>query len=220
MAMRALSALLLVLAATVAVSACSGPGPAVHGQPRPAPVTSPHAVGCDQIIAQVSAPGGKVVLGVLAVPPARVEAGAPTGTLPWAYFSKWGIAIRAGSPAVLITVPEAWRHRAAIGWGNSASGVNSLRLLSCPRQMGAWNVYAGGFFLRSASGCVPLVVEIGRQAATLSFTIGSANCASAMAGRSGAGQIAAVRGGSQRIYWPGPAAAMSSRMRAGGKCCS
>jgi hypothetical protein len=37
----------------------------------------------------------------------------------------------------------------------------------------------GAFFLRSASGCVPLVVEIGRQTATLSFAIGSANCGSA-----------------------------------------
>jgi len=179
MAMRARSALLPVLAATVAVSACSGPGPAVHGKPRPAPAVSSHAVGCDQIIQQVSAPGGKVVLGVLAVPPTHVEAGAPTGTLPWAYFSKWGIAIRAGSPAVLITVPQAWRHRAAIGWGNDVGGVNSLRLLSCPRQTGAWNVYAGGFFLRSVSGCVPLVVEIGRQTVTLSFVIGSATCGSA-----------------------------------------
>lgn len=179
MAMRALSALLSVLAATVAVSACGGPGPAVHGEPRPAPVASPHVVGCDQIIQQLSAPGGKVVLGVLAVPPARVEAGAPTGTLPWAYFSKWGIAIRAGSPAVLITVPQAWRHRAAVGWGNSASGVNSLRLLSCPGQTGAWNAYAGGFFLRSASGCVPLVVEIGRQTTTLSFAVGNASCRAA-----------------------------------------
>jgi hypothetical protein len=88
MAMRARSALLSVLAATVTVSACSGPGPAVRGKLRPAPAASPHVVGCDQIIEQDSTPGGKVVLGVLAVPPAHVEAGAPTGTLPWAYFSK------------------------------------------------------------------------------------------------------------------------------------
>jgi hypothetical protein len=95
------------------------------------------------------------VLGVLAVPPAHVEAGAPTGDRPWAYFSKFGIDVRAGSPAVLITVPRTWRRRAAIGWGNNASGVSSLRLLSCPQQLAPWNGYAGGFFLLSASGCVP-----------------------------------------------------------------
>ena len=177
--MRALSALLLVLAATVTVTACSGPGPAVHGKPRTAPLASPQMVGCDQVIQQVGPPGGRLVLGVLAAPPAHLEHGAPTGTSPWAYFAKYGIDIRADSPAVLITVPAAWRHRAAIGWGTNIGGVSSLRLVSCPRQLGAWNAYPGGFYLRSASGCVPLVFEIGRQTATLSFAIGSGSCGSA-----------------------------------------
>jgi hypothetical protein len=116
--MRPLSALLWVLAAIVTMTACSGPGPDARGKPRPTPVAATRTVGCDQIIQQVNAPGvgGKVVLGVLAVPPAQVEAGAPTGTLPWAYFSKWGIAVRTGSPAVLVTVPQAWRNRAAVDW--------------------------------------------------------------------------------------------------------
>ena len=174
--MRALPALLSVLAATVTVTACSGPGPAGHGRPRTAPLATPLAVGCDQIIQQVGKPGGRLVLGVLAVPPAHQEQAAPTAARPWAYFAKWGIAVRAGSPAVLITVPDAWRHRAGIGWGNNTGVVSSLRLLSCPRQLGAWNVYAGGFYLRSPSGCVPLVFQIGRQTATLSFAIGSGNC--------------------------------------------
>jgi hypothetical protein len=112
--MRALSALLWVLAATVAVTACSGPGPAVHGKTRTAPLALPHTVGCSQIIQQIGPPGGRPVLGALAVPPTHLEHAAPTGTRPWAYFSKYGIAIRAGSPAVLITVPEAWRRRAAM----------------------------------------------------------------------------------------------------------
>lgn len=177
--MRALLALLSLLAATVTATACSGPGPAVQGKPRAAPLASPQMVGCDQVIQQVGPPGGRLVLGVLAAPPAHLEHGAPTGTSPWAYFAKYGIAIRADSPAVLITVPVAWQHRAAIGWGNNADGVSSLRLLSCPRQVGTWNAYAGGFYLRSASGCVPLVFEIGRQTATLSFAIGSGSCGSA-----------------------------------------
>ena len=57
------------------------------------------------------------------------------------------------------------RHRLR---GNNPGVVSSLRLLSCPRQLGAWNAYAGGFDLRSPSGCVPLVFHIGRQTATLS----------------------------------------------------
>jgi hypothetical protein len=175
--MRVLTALLLVLAATVTVTACSGPSPAGNGRPRIAPLASPQTVGCDQIIQQVSQPGGRLVLGVLAPPPAHLEQAAPTAARPWAYFAKWGIAIRAGSPAVLITVPQTWRHRAGISWGNNLGVVSSLRLLSCPRQPGAWNVYAGGFYLRSPSGCVPLAFHVGRQTATLSFAIGSGNCA-------------------------------------------
>ncbi len=174
----AIGALLTLLAATVTVTGCSGPGPAVHRKPQTAPLTSVQTVGCDQLIQQTGSPGGRLVLGVLAVPPAHLEPGASTGTSPWAYFSKYGIAIRADSPAVLVTVPKAWQRRAAIGWGNNIGGVSSLRLLSCPRQLGAWNVYAGGFYLRSPSGCVPVVFEIGRQTATLSFAIGSGSCGS------------------------------------------
>ena len=135
--MRAVPALLVVLAAAVTVTACRGPGPTGHGRPRAAPSASPQTVGCDQVIQQVGQPGGRLVLGVLAVPPARLERAAPTATRPWAYFAKYGIVIRAGSPAVLITVPEAWRRRAGIGWGNNLGVFSSLRLLSCPRQLGA-----------------------------------------------------------------------------------
>lgn len=174
-----MKALLLIVAATVTGTACSGPGPASHERSRTAPLASPQTVGCDQIIQQVGQPGGRLVLGVLAAPPAHLERAAPTDAQPWAYFAKYGIAIRAGSPAILITVPEAWRHRAGIGWGNNLGVVSSLRLLSCPRQPGAWNVYVGGFYLRSPSGCVPLVFHLGRQTATLAFAIGSDNCGSA-----------------------------------------
>jgi|SRR5215831_11642750 len=174
--MRASSPLFPVLAAALTVAGCSGPGAAVHAKPPPAPLASPRAVGCDQIIQQAGPPGGRVVLGVLAAPPAHLERAAPTGTRPWAYFSKYGIAIRADSPAVLVTVPAAWRHRVAIAWGNNAGAASSLRLLTCARQLGPWNGYAGGFYLRSASGCVPLVFQIGRRTATLRFAIGSGSC--------------------------------------------
>src|SRR5215472_2484424 len=137
--MRALLVLLVVLAATVTITACSGPGAAGSGRPPAAPLASPQTVGCDQIIQQAGQPGGRLVLGVLAAPPAHLEQAAPTATRPWAYFAKYGIAIRAGSPAVLITVPQAWRHRAGIGWGNNLGVASTLRLLSCPRQIGAWN---------------------------------------------------------------------------------
>jgi hypothetical protein len=169
--MRALLALLQVLTAALVITSCSGPGPG-PAKPPAAPVASPPRVGCDQAIRQTGAPGGRIVLGVLAVPPARLPRAVPTGSTPWRYFRKYGLAIRANSPAVLITIPAAWRHRAAISWGNNTGAVSSLRLLRCPRQLGAWNGYAGGFYLRSASGCVPVLVEIGWRTATLRFAIG------------------------------------------------
>jgi len=138
-------------------------------------------VGCGQVTQQINSPDGRLVPGVLAAPPAHIERGASTATRPWAYFAKYGIEIRSGSPNVLITVPKAWRHRAAISRGNNVGTVSSLRLASCPRQyqQGDWNAYAGGFYLRSPSGCVPLIFQIGHQTATLSFAIGTGTCGSA-----------------------------------------
>jgi hypothetical protein len=168
--MRALSALLPVFAALV-VAGCSNSGPVHVGKPA-APLGSARTVGCDQAIQQIGAPGGRILFGVLAVPPAQLERAVTTGSLPWAYFRKYGLSIRANSPAVLVTIPKVWRNRAAIGWGNDVGAVSSLRLLSCPRQQGAWSSYAGGFYLRSAAGCVPVVFETRRKTATVRFAIG------------------------------------------------
>jgi hypothetical protein len=165
------SVLIAVVVIALAVTGCSGPGP-VHVKPPTAPLASPSAVRCDQVITSSrGAPGARILFAVLTVPPAHLPRAAPTGTGPWGYFAKFGPALRANSPAVLVTIPAAWRHRAAIAWGN-VGPVSSLRLLGCPRQLGAWNGYAGGFYLRSASGCVPVVFGIGRRTATLRFAIG------------------------------------------------
>jgi hypothetical protein len=163
---------LLILAAAVTITACSGPGTAEHGKPMAVPLT----VGCDQIIGHVRAPAGRPVLGAIMVPPTRLAPAAPTGSKPWAYFAKSGIAIRAGSPAILITVSAAWRQRAGISWGNDLGVASSLRLPACPRSGGAWDIYVGGFYLRSGNGCVPLAFRVGQQTATRTFTIGKASC--------------------------------------------
>lgn len=117
--------------------------------------------------------GNRVVFGVLSVPPfhllqrpSRVRNG------PWHYWHKSGLSIRAGSPPVVITVPQSWRHRAAITWGNNIGIVSRLRLGNCPQPRGTWNAYAGGFYLRSAAACVPLVFRIGQQSRTVRFGIG------------------------------------------------
>ena len=174
--MRALPALLAALTAALAIGGCSGPGP-VHPRPSAARLAAARNIGCDQTIIQVGAVTNRVVLGVIQVPPAELSAAVPTGSEPWSYLRKYGLAIRPNSPAVLVTVPPAWRHAAAIVWGSDAGPFSSLRLLSCPAEVGPWNAYAGGFYLHSSSGCVPLVFKVGRRTVTLQFAIGR-KCAS------------------------------------------
>jgi len=172
--------LLQLLAAALLVTGCSGHGPAAAAKPPPA---AQRQVDCDQVILQMNSgtlSGARVVLGVLSVPPAYLPQVAGGGVRPWRYSAKYGLTVRAGSPPVLVSVPQGWRHRAAIDWGGSGI-VSSLRVLSCPGRAGVWNSYAGGFWLRSPSACIPLVFQVGRQTATRAFGIGR-RCGSRTAG--------------------------------------
>jgi hypothetical protein len=118
--------------------------------------------------------GYRVVLGVVSVP-ARHTYDVPTRGKyfrPWRFWSKEGINVRAGSPAVVVSVPKAWRTRAAITWGNAGT-VSALRLASCPTSAGgAWIGYPGGFVLQASSACVPLVFRVAQQSTTVRFSIG------------------------------------------------
>lgn len=141
---------------------------------------TPAPVSCEPIILQKEsggATGRRVVLGVISVPPAyqpppRAEPRRLTRAPVWPYFAKAGLAIRGGSPPVTITVPKAWRSRTAIGWGDG--GGSALRIASCPayEPNKPWNGYAGGFYLRSRSACVPLMIKVGTRSATVRFGIG------------------------------------------------
>jgi hypothetical protein len=116
---------------------------------------------------------GRRVLGAVVVPPRYLPQVVNLPTRPWQYWTKAGLAIRAGSAPVGITVPAAWRDRAAIVWGNGPDLFSSLRIDSCASQLGAqWNGYAGGFYLQARSACVPLIVRVGARTATVRFGIG------------------------------------------------
>jgi hypothetical protein len=141
------------------------------------PASSP-LVGCDSIIwpDQESALAWRpkrVVLGVVAVPPAYISQTTSSGVARWPYGSKSGLVVRGNSPVVTIGVPAAWRRRTAIGWGG-AHAVSSLRIASCPATgaIKGWNPYAGGFYLRSRAACVPLVFRVGNRSATVRFGVG------------------------------------------------
>jgi hypothetical protein len=63
--------------------------------------------------------------------------------------------------------------RAAIIWGNgNYDPASSLRIAGCGSDPNVGNAYAGGFYLRSRSACLPLTFRVGRRSATIRFGIG------------------------------------------------
>jgi hypothetical protein len=157
--------IVIALAGTVVMVARAAPS-----QPVP-------TVPCDEIILHVKsgrAGGYRVVLGVVSVPPARLIQVVPSLSRPFTYWRKAGLVVRAGAPPVTVSVPAAWRSRAAITWGNSTGIVSALRIASCPGAAGVWNAYAGGFYLRSRSACVPLRFSVSGRTSVVRFGLGRA----------------------------------------------
>lgn len=115
----------------------------------------------------------RVVLGVVAVPPAYIPQTVRVGEGRWPYWSKSGLVVRADSPPVLVRVAGTAWPRAAISWGDGGP-AGALRIASCPRSssLGAWNPYAGGFLLRTRSACVPLEFRVGERTASVRFGVG------------------------------------------------
>jgi hypothetical protein len=140
---------------------------------RAAPSVTPVRVGCDQIIDhERSKPGDyRLVLGIVAVPPARMQRAVRVSGR-WPFWHKAGLVIHASRRAVTVTVPQAWRRRVAITWGNDTGIVSSLRLAPCPSPPHVWNAYAGGFYLRSATACVPLAFRVADRQKLVRFGIG------------------------------------------------
>jgi hypothetical protein len=115
----------------------------------------------------------RLVLGAVSVPPAYLGQVVPTGEKPWAYWRKAGLVVRADGQAVSIRVPPGWHGRAGITWGNGGNGVlDSLRIAGCSGGAARGLSYAGGFYLRSPSACLPLVFRVGRRSETVRFGIG------------------------------------------------
>jgi len=114
--------------------------------------------------------GERVLFDSVAVPPRyRAQVWSVSGD--WPYWRKAGLLVRAGTKRVSVTVPEAWRNRLAITWGDSGT-VAALRIEPCNRPPNKWNVYTGGFYLR-APACVPLIVRVGARSTTVRFGLGT-----------------------------------------------
>ncbi|HEV2374788.1 MAG TPA: hypothetical protein VGS19_21820 [Streptosporangiaceae bacterium] len=161
------------LAGAVLVAACTASTgtPATGSHPATQqPVAAP-AEGCRLPVGNAPSPGGKIVLGVISLPNALWPT-VPVHQGRWRYWQKHGLEIRSGHQTVTITVPTAWRNQAAITWGVNVGIVSTLRLPGCSAAPGTWNGYAGGFYLRSSSACVPLVFAVGRRTAVVRVGVG------------------------------------------------
>jgi hypothetical protein len=125
-----------------------------------------------KVVASAPQHGYRAILTTISVPPAALQRGSPTHQRPWRFFSKAALFIEAGSPVGVVSVPKAWRTRAAIDWGIGAP-ESALRVTSCTNEPGWWYGWPGGFYLRaSPTACIPLIIRIGQGSATVHFGIG------------------------------------------------
>src|SRR4051812_25826749 len=172
---RMLRLVTVVATATLALAAIA------VGLSRSSLRPSARTVPCSEIIDQTNWPyrGSsdpryryRSVLGVVSVPPAYISQVVRLRDSAWPYWSKAGLVVRAGRGPVTVSVPSAWRRRAAITWGGNTGIVNSLRILRCGSNPSHGNAYAGGFYLRSRSACLPLIFRAGGHSMTVRFGLG------------------------------------------------
>lgn len=143
---------------------------------------APHAdqtIGCDRIALRARSgaeDGFRILLEAVSVPSRRHIAAEAQRTQDrtWSYFRNAGLAIRAGTTAVSVEVPEGWRDRVAISWGGSPAS-SFVRFAPCAGAPGRiWNAYAGGFHVRSQADCVPLSIRVGGMSTTVRLGVGRA----------------------------------------------
>ena len=146
---------------------------------RSADSAPPSTAGCEQIALHLrsgSEDGYRIVLGKVGIPDEEHTSGraARHRGAQWPYFRRVGLVVRGGTSPVTITVPEGWRDRVAISWGETPA-VSSLQIASCEASASKpWNAYAGGFFLRSPADCVPLLFQVGGRSTSVRFGVGRA----------------------------------------------
>ena len=137
------------------------------------------AVGCDRIVLRDHSgvdDGYRVLLDAVSVPGAGHLAGATTTERigPWRHYRNAGLAVRAGTAWVTVSVPEGWRDRVALSWGGSRPS-SSVRFVACAGSAGkAWNSFSGGIHLSRRADCVPLQVTVGAMSTTVRVGVGRA----------------------------------------------
>lgn len=142
---------------------------------RMAPADSSRTVSCSEAIMTVKFPydGYRLVLGVVSAPVGYHRQIVKTRNPAWPYHRKAGLVVTGRAP-VTVSVPEAWRSRVAIRWGNRRGFFSALRIAGCPAPQGPrkGRAYAGSFNLKSPSACVPLIFRVAKRSETVRFGLG------------------------------------------------
>lgn len=116
-----------------------------------------------------TASGYRVVLGIVSVPPPVLGHVMHTKSHEWPFWRKAGLDIHPTHKTVSVIVPQAWRKRVAIVWGNIASPVSAVKFQPCPYGNLGWNGYAGGFYLQKRTECVPLIFKVASRSRVVRF---------------------------------------------------
>jgi hypothetical protein len=173
-------ALIAAVSAVVMLSACAGTTGASTSSVDESSAATTAVIPCDEVVGKQRSgteAGYRVVLGIIAVPPARLRRVVPTKSGQWPFWRKAGLVLHPTRKTVSVSVPKPWRRRVAIVWGNGGPPVSAVKFQPCPSGT-RWNGYAGGFYLRERHECVPLTFRAGNRSQTIRFGF-NRSCSSA-----------------------------------------
>lgn len=168
----------LVVLMVSSIAACSDPTVPPEDEALP-----PLIFDCTNPIEILDAPRWPTLLDVIALPTdAVLQRGRFDDDLR-RRFSKFGLVIRADQ-ALTITVAEASRPNALIGWNNAPDKpVTTIEIGGCsglcetdnqnctPGESGEWIAYPGGVWTTDPA-CIVIEIETGGRAATAELPIG------------------------------------------------
>ena len=165
-----LVAVAVLLAGGGAVLATSQGGHSAPGRPVIEPNVTLIPTACGHFTSGRAPSGYRIILGDVAVPPAYVGPMTQNGNGPWRYFRNATFGVKGGSPPVTLSVAGGQQHEAAIDLEVDGLG-RVFHIPGCPPSH-VWSATVGGFYLKAPTACLPLRVQVGRQATTVLFGLG------------------------------------------------
>ena len=170
------------LAITIWVLTTTSCGPTSAVSPAPSDLVA--VLRCQDVIASQVAPPSEssIILESVALPTGRALQANRSSDPNAKLFAKDGLFIRRGALFDLV-VPQTWRGRLGIGWGNYSKPATQLRVPGCrPTQRmpsssrwaltDEWLVYPGGYSVSQAA-CVSVVVRVGKVEQPVAIGVGA-----------------------------------------------